>query len=82
MEIRTLYRYEREDGKTTVSPNKPDGSYEETYRVIADEGKLVTMNGVDTYSVIDTNLRYGWYEVNAPEREEDELFDVDRGIYV
>ena len=82
MEIRTLYRYEREDGKITVSPEKPNTSYEEKYRVIADEGKLVTMNGIDTYSVIDTNLQYGWYEVNAPEREEEEIFDGDRGIYV
>lgn len=67
MEIRTLYRYEREDGKTTVSPNKPDSSFEETYRVIAGEGKLVTLDGENTYSVIDTDVKEGWYEVDAPE---------------
>ena len=67
MEIRTLYRYEREAGKITVSPEKPDMSYEETYRVIADQGKLVTLDGENTYAVIDTDMKDGWYEVDAPD---------------
>lgn len=71
MEIRTLYRYEREDGKVTVSPEKPNVSYEETYRIIADEGKLVTIDGENNYSVIDTDIKDGWYEVDAPEEPEE-----------
>ena len=67
MEIRTLYRYEREGGKTTVSPEKPNTPYKETYRVIADAGKHVTLDGENTYSVIDTDDKNGWYEVDVPE---------------
>lgn len=73
MEIRTLYRYERENGKVTVSPEKPNAPYEEKHRVIADEGKLVTLDGENTYSVIDTDVKDGWYEVDAPEEEFEEL---------
>lgn len=73
MEIKTLYRYEREGGKITVSPEKPNTPYEETYRVIADEGKLVTLDGENTYSVIDTDVKEGWYEIDAPEELEEML---------
>lgn len=67
MEIRTLYRYEREDGKITVSPEKPNALYEELYRIVADEKKHVTLDGENTYSVIDTEIKDGWFEVDAPE---------------
>ena len=66
MEIRILYRYEREDGKITVSPEEPNVLYEELYRVVADEGKHVTLDGENTYSVIDTEIKDGWYEIDAP----------------
>lgn len=62
MEIRTLYRYEREVGKVTVSTEKPDVEYEETYRIIADEGKEVTKDNVNFYSVVDTDMKDGWVE--------------------
>ena len=39
MTIKTLYKYEREGGKITVSPIMPeDKPYTEMYRLIADEG--------------------------------------------
>lgn len=63
MEIKTLYRYEREPGKITVSTEKPDCEYEERYRVISSVGMLVTNNGIDLHSAIDTNTKNGWYEV-------------------
>ena len=63
MEIKTVYRYEREPGKVTVSTEKPDVEYVETYRVIADEGMAVTRNGEDLYSVVDTDIKDGWTEI-------------------
>ena len=69
MEIRELYRFVREDGGVTVSPRKPDGEYEITYRIIADEGKEVTQDSVNTFCCVDTDDKEGWYEVEAPEIE-------------
>jgi hypothetical protein len=55
MQIKTLYRITRENGGTTVTPNKPtDTLYTETYRLIADEGMVLT-DGVNTYGCIDTD---------------------------
>lgn len=55
MQVKTLYRITRPDGGTTVTPNKPtDAPYTETYRLIADEGMVLT-DGVNTYGCIDTN---------------------------
>lgn len=55
MQVKTLYRITREDGGTTVTPTKPtDASYTETYRLIADEGMVLT-DGVNTYGCIDTD---------------------------
>ena len=67
MEIKTLYRYEREPGKVTVSTEKPDVEYVETYRVIADEGMAVTLDNENFYSVIDTDVKDGWTEIEALE---------------
>lgn len=75
MEIRTLYRYEREEGKITVSPNKPDTEYTECYRLIADEGKILT-NGETETSCIDVNTPEGWIEIDAPIEELEEYIDL------
>ena len=62
MEIKTLYRT-TENGKTIVSPNKPlDGEYTETYRVIADEGMLLT-DGMNEYGCIDTDEPSKYMEI-------------------
>ena len=66
MTIKTLYRYKREDGGVTVSPEKPNCEYEEHYRLIADENKALTNNGTDLYPVVDVDGIDGWYEVDAP----------------
>lgn len=68
MQIKNLYKYERLEGGETVSPIKPDVPYTLMYRVIADEGMLVTRNGIDTYPCIDTYDNDGWYEVEDTER--------------
>lgn len=69
MTIRTLYKYKRLDGGETVSVNQPDVSYDMMYRIIADDGKLVTRNGNDFYFVIDTENAEGWYEVEDETEE-------------
>lgn len=66
MLIKELYKTHRPDGGVDVSPIQPDGNYELLYRVIADEGKLVTDNGEDLYYCVDVEATKGWYEVNDP----------------
>ena len=63
----TLYKTARENGGVTVSPLKPaDGTpYTEGVRLIADEGKTLTKDGVNFTSCIDTDTAEGWEEVEA-----------------
>ena len=49
-----LYKYIRLDGGTTVSPNKPNAPYSVLFRLIADDGCILT-DGVQNISVIDTD---------------------------
>lgn len=72
MQIITLYRYERENGGVTVSPNKPDTEYTEMCRLVADEGKLLTSDGVNTTTCADVSTPEGWYEIDAPEEADEE----------
>ena len=67
MQTITLYKYTRADGGVTVSPIKPDCEYTEMYRLIADEGKVLTQDGVDTTTCVDVVSVEGWYEVDAPD---------------
>lgn len=76
MEKKVLYRYEREGGGVTVSPKKPECEYTEQYRLIADEGKMVTLDGEDLRAVVDVADPEGWYEVDAPAEEEG--INIDR----
>ncbi len=73
MTTKTLYRYKREDSGTTVSLNKPEREYTELVRLIADEGKALTQDGERLFCVIDTDSADGWYEVDAPEEDENEV---------
>lgn len=70
MKIKTLYRYERDHGKLTVSTKKPECDYTEKFRVIADEGMLVTQDGMNLTPVVDVDSVDGWYEVEDPEAKE------------
>lgn len=65
MEIKTLYRYNREGGGVTVSTEKPDCPYTELFRIIADEGKAITIDGKDLKFVVDVDSTEGWYEVDS-----------------
>lgn len=71
MEIKTLYRYQREGGGITISPNKPDCEYTEKLRLIAGDGKMLTKDGEDLRHVVDVDSSDGWYEVDAPEETEE-----------
>ena len=66
----TLYRYARHDGGTTNSPVKPDCDYTVRYRLVADEGKILT-NGTDTTYCADVDSVDGWIEIDMePELEQ------------
>ena len=77
MQIKTLYRFKREDGGITVSPDKPDSDYTELFRIIADEGMAITKDGENLCSAIDTDSTEGYYEVVAVEEvQENENTDI------
>ena len=62
MKIIPLYKYERETGKTTVSPIMPSCEYTEMYRLTADKGMLLTDGTAITLCVdaADTSV---WSEI-------------------
>ena len=67
MQIVNLYRYEREPGKITTSPVKPDDNvdYSIIYRLIADEGMAIT-DGTSIVECVDINSSEGWADCKAP----------------
>jgi hypothetical protein len=75
MEIKKLYKYKRKLGGVSVSPIKPNAEYTEAYRIIADEGKAITLNGVDLFGCVDVDTVDGWYEVEDP-RTKNELYNM------
>lgn len=69
MKIETLYRYQRQSGKTTVSPIQPtDKPFTEVYRLIADLGKVLT-NGETQTPCVDVDSTEGWTEIDEPVEE-------------
>lgn len=68
MQIVDLYRYEREPGKITTSPVKPEDNvdYSVIYRLIADEGMAIT-DGSSVVECVDTNSSEGWTDCDLPE---------------
>lgn len=67
MQTITLYRYTREGGGVTVSPVMPEGEYTTLYRLVADEGKALTQDGISTTACADVEHTDGWYEVDETE---------------
>lgn len=63
MQKRKLYRYRRKDGDITVSPNMPECEYETSFRLIADDGMVLTDTDGNTALVIDTDTPEAWSEV-------------------
>lgn len=58
----TLYRFIRPDSGVTVSPVKPNGEYIKMFRLVADEGYVLT-NSVTTTPCYDTDNAEMWTEV-------------------
>lgn len=70
MQTKTLYRFKRADGGITVSPEKTETEFETCYRLIADEGKMLTTDGENLSPCVDVDDVAGWYEVDSPEEIE------------
>lgn len=68
MIIKELYHYEREEGKITVSTEKPDCEYTLRYRLIAGEDKELTKDGENFTTCIDVDTVEEWYEVDSNPR--------------
>ena len=66
MQTITLYRYTRQNGGVTVSPNKPDSEYTNLYRLIADEGMILS-NGSEQTFCVDTEDPGAWTELDHEE---------------
>lgn len=66
MKVTNLYKYRRSDDGVTVSPIKPDGvEYTAMVRLIADDGKALTRDGVELTPCCDVESADGWYEVDS-----------------
>ena len=71
MQVKTLYCYEREKGKTTVSTEKPEKvEFTTLIRLVASEGKALTKDNKIFHSCIDVENQEGWYEVDYHEETE------------
>ena len=69
METKLLYRFLRNDGGFTESPDKPDvAEYTTRYRLIASDGKLLTDGIIETFC-IDVDSADGWSEIDDPEKD-------------
>lgn len=62
MKIINLYRYTRPDGGITVSTVQPDAEYITLYRLVADEGMVLT-DGTTTTLCVDTIDTSVWSEI-------------------
>ena len=68
MQTITLYRFIRPDGGVSVSPVKPDVEYTELFRLVADDGMILT-DGENYTSCTDTDNPDIWSEVVDTENE-------------
>lgn len=74
MKIIPLYKYERPEGGVTVSPMKPENTqFTEEVRLVADEGKLLTKDGINLTPCVDVETAEGWYEVDNTETDKTQI---------
>lgn len=77
MQIKTIYRYVREDGGVTITTERPAANYTICYRLVADQGYRLTHNDTDVYEVIDVDSTSGWHEVPYQETERELFLHAD-----
>jgi hypothetical protein len=73
-----IYNYN--DGGTTVSTVKPDTEYTQLYRIVAEDGMVLT-NGATTVTCVDTEDVSAWSEVvdvQAAAKFTDEILEKAR----
>ena len=80
MQILSLYRYTRPDGGVTVSTVKPDAEYTELFRLVADEGMVLTDGNITT-SCTDTADPSAWSEVEDTETPEESVVQEKAKAY-
>ena len=68
---KTLYRYEREAGRITVSTEQPECEHTKLLRLIADDGKMLTRDDENYFVVIDVKTAKGWREVEEINEKEE-----------
>jgi hypothetical protein len=70
MITKTLYRYDNGEGIVySLALPENQTEYTERYRLIADEGKVLTKDDENFYTVIDIDKADSlqWYEIDKPE---------------
>lgn len=79
MRVITLYKT-KINGRTTVSPVKPEGDYTTSYRVIAEEGLEIT-NGTVVCECIDTDAPSDWRDYGSMDNTQAkaEAYDILMG---
>lgn len=70
MQILSLYRYENHLGQLVISPREPIvTSYATLYRIIAEDGKMLTKDDINVTPVVDTYSTEEWREIDWKEEE-------------
>jgi hypothetical protein len=80
MITKTLYKFTRPDGGTTISPNPPEQEYTTLLRLISDEGKMLTKDGINFFSCTDVDSSEGWYEVLYDFENEEPIQNIPSDI--
>lgn len=63
-----LYKHTRSDGGITVSPVKPDCEYTILYRLVADEGNILSNDKEET-ACVDTETPEEWSEIENSDKD-------------
>jgi hypothetical protein len=75
MHIIKLYKYTRWNGKTSTSPRKLNKPHTVIYRLVADEGKVLT-DGIITTPCVDVENVEGWSEIDESKNENEEKEEI------
>ena len=79
MQTINLYRYTRSDGGVTVATVQPDVEYTALYRLVADEGMILTDGTIKT-SCVDTEDTSIWSEIVDTTNENNNSTEISAEI--